>query len=740
MSLLQNHKTKKILLALTAFLMLIFMVTDIRLNAATGSEKQDAGKGRKVIVLLLDGLSLSDLEKYSNLKSLINSASLGLINTRTQSLTTINRASAYLTMGMGVRAQVEEPANGFTVKWAPSAGRDEKNILGELRNVDSDALSEMADRDYPNYTLGKIGELAKRYGIKVSLVGNSDTDRVENDATLLAMDKSGFIPLGNTGRSLLVKDPDYAWGFRIDSGKLLSVTLEALTLSDVAFVDFGDTTRVSAADKRRLYDQKAIQNLKTRALTNADVFLGRLWSSVDWQKTVLIVVSPTPPVNEPSKINNSLAPVIIYEKNRAPGVLMSNTTRRDGLAANIDIGPTIFDRLGYDSKQMNFLGEKITAVPHPDNLGAISQNLAQYTRVKTSRYIVHGVYVTLTSVALLSIYLAIFGLAKRIKARTMRALAVMVIAWPAAILLIMAAAQVPTYYLNLAIAGLITAGLGLRLSKTIDSTLTGMGWLSLITALFLVLDTISGLRFLLHTPLGFNDVFSGGRYYGMNNDCMGILLGSSVFAMFYWIERIRLSKLLRVVIAMVCLLAVMITQTPVMGANVGGTIAAMTTGVVAIMILASDRSLQRKRVLITVVLVFIVELGIAYFDYRNGAQTHAGKVLGALISQGFGPKFLEVLTSKLGLFAVMLVLPPWNILFGAELYICYLIMTKMLRIRDFVKYAYPAQFKSFEAIFYSGIVAFIFNDTGIIATAIIFTYLTMPLAAILSARPGDCQT
>lgn len=726
--LLQKFKIKKILPVMAVMVLLLLY------TAGTVSGFEQTAAGRKIIVLLLDGLSLSDLEEYPNLRGLVDSSGLGLINTRTHSLTSINRASSYLTMGMGVRTQVEEPVNGYKVQFVPLAGGNGKDSLVQLRNADAAALNEMVKREYPNYTLGKIGELAKLYGVRVSLVGNSDTDSSDNDATLLAMDKSGLISLGNISRSLLVKDPDFAWGFRTDLGKLLISTLEALAISDVTFVDFGDTSRVSAAAKRHFYDQKAIRNFKRLSLTNADTFLGRLLTSVDWQKTVLIVVSPTPPVSEPSKINNSLTPIIIYEKSLGPGVLSSATTRRDGLAANIDIGPTIFDRLGYDSNQMNFLGEKIITLPHSDNLSKISNNLAQYSRVKTSRYIVHGVYVTLILTALISLYFALFGLQTIISARTMRALALMVITWPAAVLMVMAAAQLQTYYLYLALAGLITVGLGLLVSKTSAGTLAGMGWLSLSTSLFLVIDAFNGLRFLLNTPMGFNDVFSGGRYYGMNNDCMGILLGSTVFAIFYWFHRTGLNRPLRVVIGMVCLLTVITTQTPAMGANVGGTIAAMTTGVVVVMILAFNRPPQRRRVLITVALVFIVEIGIAYFDYRNGSQTHAGKVLGALMSEGFGPKFLEVLQSKLGLFAVMLVLPPWNILFGAELYVMYLLRGKMRHIMNFVQNAYPAQSNSFEAIFYSGIVAFVFNDTGVIATAIIFTYLTMPLAVILSAR------
>lgn len=726
-----NNKHKIFLMAFIITVMVILLTASM----ATGRENgmDGSGAGRKVIIFLLDGLSLSDLKNQPNLRGLVNSSGLGLVNTRTRSLTVINRASNYLTMGMGVRIQVEEPADGYSIKMEPLAGSSTNN-LGQIRNLDALKLNELVNRDYPNYTLGKIGEEAKAHGLKVALVGNADTDRPNHDSTLLAMDKSGIIPLGNISRSLTVKDPESAWGLRTDPEKLLSYSLEAVKLSDITVIDFGDTGRVGQAANRHLYDQKRIERLKDMALANADVFLGRLLKSVDLNSTVLVVVSPTPPVNEPSRLNTSLAPIIIYEKNKPPGVLCSDTTKRDGLVANIDLGPTVFARLGLDSKKMDFLGENMVTTPCTDNLGTVASNLAQYTTVKTARYLVHGAYVTLIVVSLVSLYISVFGGRKISSDRTVRALAVMVIAWPAVTLPLMAAAQMPKYFFYLALAVLITVGLGLLLSKTTDGALAGMGGLALITSLFLTFDALTGLKFLYHTPLGFNDVFSGGRYYGMNNDCMGILLGSTVYAMFYWFGRIGLSTTLRTLLGTGWLLAVIITQTPAFGANVGGTIAAMTTGTIAVTVLIISRPLLKRRVLATVLVVFIIELGIAYFDYRSGAHSHAGKVLGTLISQGFGQKFLEVLQSKAGLFAVMLALPPWNVLFGAELYLCHLFRSRMPKIRDEVGEVYPAQSHAFEVIFYSGLVAFAFNDTGIIATALIFTYMTMPLTAILATR------
>jgi len=40
----------------------------------------------------------------------------------------------------------------------------------------------------------------------------------------------------------------------------------------------------------------------------------------------------------------------------------------------------------------------------------------------------------------------------------------------------------------------------------------------------------------------------------------------------------------------------------------------------------------------------------------------------------------------------------------------------------------------FEVILYGGLVAFIFNDTGVIATAMMLTYLTIPLGVLLESN------
>ncbi len=314
--------------------------------------------------------------------------------------------------------------------------------------------------------------------------------------------------------------------------------------------------------------------------------------------------------------------------------------------------------------------------------------------------------------------------------RAGRALASMVLALPAAAFLVPNLMGIKSIYLTMAVVIFVTAVLGCMLSYDSRRTLAGMAVLSLVASVFITADLLLGKGLLLRTPLGFDDVFMGGRYYGINNDCMGILIGSTAFSLFYFLDMIKANRTISVSVTAAAFALVAISQTPPFGANVGGTIAAGTTGVIAVMALATGKPLKSGRVVLTVAAVFMAELLVAYWDYRFGSPTHAGKVMGTLLSQGFGQKFLEVLESKLSLFGLMLVLPPWNLILAAEAVIYYQVRKRFKNEISGHRRAHPVLAAVFEVIFYGGLVAFAFNDTGVIATALMFTYLAMPVGVL----------
>ncbi len=712
----------------TLFTLVMLLVPVIIPVQALLSQAEEVAENsrRKVVVLIIDNLRLSDLQdrNLANFWRIIGSGGFGLMNTRTKSLAPANRASTYLTIGMGAQVQIPDQENKvFNSKKA--------GPLFGIVNQDAEALKILIGKEYPNYVFGKTGETAKQNGITVALIGNADTERSLRESALIAIDSGGKIELGNVDQGLLMKDPDFPWGYRTDPARLLADSLAALKLSDLVFIDFGDTARAVEAEYRGQMDRAGLSKIRLEAVRNADSFLGELLRKTEDNNAVLIVISPTPSAGKILPGEEVLTPVIIYKKGQTPGVLVSKTTKRPGLVANIDISPTILKELGIKIIGRHFSGEEIITIPDQASFQTVSGNLSEYTNLKRSRYVIHGLYVTILVLALAALYFP--GLWGRgiISGRGGRVLVVMVLTIPAASFLVPTVFKNKNIYLDLLLIGLATLGSGIFFSRNFSRTLAAMAWLSLGTSIYLITDLLTGTGSLLKTPLGFTDVFTGGRYYGINNDCMGILLGSTVFAMFYFLDRLKANKWVRLAFAVGVMGLVILSQTPGYGANVGGTIAAMTTGVIAVIVLAAGKTIKKGNLIAIVIVVLMAELVIAYLDILSGPQTHAGKTVQLLISQGSG-KFLEVVKAKLSLFGLMLILPPWNILLGAQVYVYYLYKKRFNSFFQDIRQAFPVLSGSFAVILFGGLVTFVFNDTGVIATALMFTYLTMPLGIMVN--------
>lgn len=243
------------------------------------------------------------------------------------------------------------------------------------------------------------------------------------------------------------------------------------------------------------------------------------------------------------------------------------------MAANIDIGPTLFNRLASVEPASVFVGEEITALADNDNMNTVSGSLSRFIHLNRSRYVVHGLYTFLLVFSLSALFLPMTGRKVLLNPRAGRAAAVMVLALPITVFVVYTLSKdlfAVRYYIDAMLTIIITAVLGIVFSKNTGRTLAGMAVLSLAFAVFLVTDLLTGYRHVINTPLGFDNVFMGGRYYGINNDCMGILLGSSVFALFYMLEKFKIGRYLRLFLVFCAFIPVILSQVPGNGSNVGG--------------------------------------------------------------------------------------------------------------------------------------------------------------------------
>lgn len=660
----------------------------------------------KVIVLVIDDLGIEDLRnnKLKNINKIASSGAIGLMNTRTRGFAIQNRQAAYLTIGMGTRVGI------------PPNQAENETLINGLK------------KQYPNHIPGLVGYTANKTGKKIALLGNSDTDAKGNYTWLAAMDNFGYVDSVDAGSQLLNFDRKNVWGLRTDSTRLLDSCITAIQNNDIIFVDFGDTTRAAEARNRLGLEQEVLKQTRSEAIKRADLFLGELIKIIDKQNAVLLIISPTSPVDSEFTGIKNLAPVFLYKKGSVSGILTSDTTRREGLISNIDIAPGIFTFLGIETK-MQFMGEKMTVLADSNPLRTIEKKYDKYVGLKKFRYVVHGVYVVLMFFVISFILLPVLKKKQQGSQRFGRAISVMIIAVPvtssfAAVVLQDTAAAVVCFFILLILTGYILSG-------TTEIAVLSTAYMSLATAVFLIFDLLTGMGYLVNTPLGFNDVFTGGRYYGINNDSMGILLGSTVFGMFSLLERFISSRLGRLVVTTGVFFLVVLSLTPGFGANAGGTIAAITTGALAGFMLLSQNRPAMKTLFFVVILALAAEAALSFMDTLSANQTHAGKAAARLLTDDFSRNLLEIIGSKLGVFFAMLLLPPWNILFFTQLYFYRRVSISHVNEIKNIEQSNPLVIKSFRIILYGAGSVFIFNDTGIIAAAMMLIYVTVPFGMLL---------
>ena len=542
---------------------------------------------------------------------------------------------------------------------------------------------------------GDFGRTARENGIRIAVIDHTDAGSPGRNSLLLAADEHGKIPLTATASN---------------NKTLINQFKKYYQKADIIIVDFG---------------------LATDTLPEADDFLGQAVSVIDPANTLVLVVTPNPSRKMIEQGNFSLTFAAAAGPGIVTGVLTSNTTKRPGLISNEDFAPTVFGFLGIN-KDPVYIGEPVKVKKQSDSLITILNNLSEYKNLKISRYIIHGFYVTGVVLTLLGIYISVLRRRSFGPLGLLRVFTCSVISLPMTVFVLSPLLAFNKTYLYALVIVLAAGVVGYLISRT-GGFLRALGAISFITSLSLLFGLLSGGSHYLASPLGFDDVFMGGRYYGINNDTMGILLGSTLLGLFVTLESFPMPRIIAVSAGFIYTVLTAISMTPAFGANVGGTIAAMVVTTVTVVVLVSKKQVNWRYVVLIVIAVFAVEVGIAYLDATlNPEKTHAGKVLAELLAGSFWSKFIHILWSKLSLFLLMLVVPPWNLVLLAEFYLIY----RLFRLGEFSRLyrERPYLDKGFAVLFFGGVVAFLFNDTGVIATAMMFTYLVLPMGLLIKNR------
>ncbi len=692
---------------------------------------------KQVIILVMDYVDAADILNADtpNLDTLIEKSGTGLMNIRAKngypcssymSLAVGNRVGTISNAGLSYNSteMIKKIPNLYLDFIYPQkSGKLYALFTGRpyppdgVVNLYTESIIKNARNYNPTYEIGQLGTIARDNNLTMAVLGNADsTHSLNRNSAILAMDEFGIVPCGNVGEQLIEKDSKSLGGVRSNHEALLENLEITLRHSDILIIDSGDTSRVE--ENSQNCADEVLEMHRRNALERNDRLLGEIIKRIDMAHTMLAIITPN--THKEMRLNNNfgLTPVIVYKPETSKGLLSSNTTRRMGLVSNVDFLPTVLSYYEFDDK-FNNVG--FTTVETADNsLKTLNQKLNLFQQLRQNRNPLHYLFMGLAFMTIVIGFLIYIGQRQKLL--------------PYINYLIFSTLSIPIIFLFIGYTGYfsvmatilisLAAALttGFLLGYMIKNPVHVLTLLTGITALLLTIDCFLGSSLMLLSPLG-SDAIAGGRYYGIGNDYMGVLIASSIIFLALLLEKIPVKPLAKALTAVIPLIIVSIAiGHPQYGANVGGLITAVvTTGVFFLVMLESKISLKKLAIIgfAAILGVLIVARLDAVFSSN---PSHAGKAINSLFMGG--PEILTgIIATKLSILGSTLYNSSWSIILLISIITLIVSWLKSPVVMANILKGQNSTRKAIIILLISSITVFLFNDTGVIACALIILYL-----------------
>ena len=633
---------------------------------------------RRVVVALVPGLRAEDLTSplLPVLQTLRTEGAAGWMVCRAARTTTRallrsdgrdSAASLILTLGSGSRALAVEAGKR----------KKEKGKSGEDGTVAAiSALRILSGSVDHAVAVGALGDLVHARGWQTAVLGDAKYTEAEGCGRLLAMDGQGKVDV--TPQSLRDgrDDPSAPYGRRDDVESLIQ-TLRRLP-ARVAFVVivFGDLARADEYGSLCLPPQRDAFRADALRELNTLLFQLRGLASGDGAGAS---ASPYAPASPPASANNAMAgarlyalsaapavssdvtdriaPLLLWGKGIAPGVLTSPSTRLPGVVVNTDFLPSIAADLGI-SPPRGAIGRPFAVLPANADACTTAYWRAQHGRLLLSERL-KDVYGGLPTGQTLLVLAAFWAWRKGWTGWTY-ALAAAIVALPLGMLLLpflpFAAASVWAAGVTLTLWTLLFMGLAAQGgggASRAQTLLTGMFALLLAA---LTLDLVTGSRLLRQAWMSYS-VMETARFYGIGNEYMGAAIGAACILLGV---RGRGSgvrgRVYTFLSSVFCLLLVLILGYNRFGAKVGAIPSAGCALGVTLLVLWRGR--LRGRDVGAILLGSLLLLsGLAWLDARHGVgeQSHLARAVG-----GGASGLMQIARRKLLLEGYLLWHSPWS--------------------------------------------------------------------------------
>ncbi|AEF94445.1 hypothetical protein Desca_1592 [Desulfotomaculum nigrificans CO-1-SRB] len=725
----------------------LILLSLICFNYTPEAAANSIGKVERVVLVIVDRVNVDDYAGpgLTNIKNLAKRGAVGLLNNNTGA--GIYPEHTYPTIGGGAHlVGVGEAFNGFNEneKVVDALAADEfirrTGIKPPPGSVLQLAIGELIRTNkalpYPAVP-GELGEALHQAGLKTAIIGNADTVDVHRRlATTITMDSRGLTDMGNVQESILAHEPTALGALRTKFDKVEEeFNLFRKKGAALIVIETGDITRIYE-EKDKATDE-AYAKQRSKSLAEIDKFVGQLAKQMDFSREMLMVVHPTP-TDEAIKENKNLTPIIAVGPGFTPGALLtSGTTKRDGIVMNTDIAPTILKSLGLKAPvQMSGRPFLVSPLKLTEDSLTYLQNLNQKLLVTyKARPPLQSAYVLLQIAVL---FVALYGIFfKRHIAEVVKPFLLVVMAVPLAELLLPLIPQnnVAVTAILLIIVTLIIAGLAVVVNRKLG--LDPFIFICVATAGVILGDVFNGSYLQKQSLLGYDPIV-GARFYGIGNEYMGVLIGSVIVgttaAIQYWP---KWRKTLIVVSGLLYLLTIYAMAAPNLGTNVGGTIAIIAALLVTFLLLMGVR-FKLRTVFMVMALVLVALISFIAFDLSRppDLRSHIGTTASLILSSG-PDQALQIIQRKWEMNMKLLRYTVWSRVLLMSIAMLALLFYRPRGVMEKIRIKYPFLFKGFIGVVTGALVAFTFNDSGVVAAATTMIFGAPPLAYLVLSEQTD---
>jgi hypothetical protein len=220
----------------------------------------------------------------------------------------------------------------------------------------------------------------------------------------------------------------------------------------------------------------------------------------------------------------------------------------------------------------------------------------------------------------------------------------------------------------------------------------------------------------------------GARFYGIGNEYMGILIGSTIMAASLMVSRLNEKRKLAIALtALIFIITTFCLAAPNLGTNVGGTIAASVAFLTTFLLFLNIK-FRPKTIFIVACAVILLLLSFIAFDLSRPLhqQSHIGQTARLIINGGWIEIF-NIVNRKLAMNMKLLRYTVWSRVLLASIMVLAILFYKPRGLMKSIYIEHPIIFKGFIGLVTGALVAFAFNDSGVVAAATTMIFGAPPL-------------